>query len=51
MRPGNYPSQNNVYMLKFQDVPGNNIMIKGIATVKSAANKSSCSRCSRCSVC
>ena len=42
-RPGNYPCQNFLHMLKFQDVLQSNIMIMAIAIVKSTANKSSCS--------
>ena len=41
-RPGNYPCQTIVHMLKFQNVPESNIMIKGIAMVKSTATKSRC---------
>ena len=41
-RLGNYPYQIILHMLKFQDVLQSNIMIKGIATVKSTTNKSSC---------
>ena len=41
-RLGNYPCQTILHMLKFQDVLESNIMIKGIAIVKSTANKSSC---------
>ena len=41
-RLGNYPCQKILHMLKFQDVLESNIMIKGIAIVKSTANKSSC---------
>ena len=41
-RPGNYPCQAILCTLKFQDVLESNIMIKGIAIVKSTANKSSC---------
>ena len=37
-----YPCQNILHMLKFQDVLESNIMIKGIAIVKSTASKSSC---------
>ena len=44
-RPGNYPCQTILYTLKFQDVLESNIMIKGIAIVKSTANKSSCNSC------
>ena len=38
-RPGNYPCQAILHMLKFQDVLD---VIKGIAIVKSTANTSSC---------
>ena len=41
-RPGNYPCQTILQTLKFQDVLESNIMIKGIAIMKSTANKSSC---------
>ena len=41
-RTGNYPSQTIMHTLKFQDVLESNIMINGIAIVKSTANKSSC---------
>ena len=41
-RPGNYPCQTILHTLKFQDVLGSNIMIKGIAIVKSTAKQSSC---------
>ena len=41
-RPGNYPCQTILHALKFQDVLESNIMIKGIAIVKSTTNKSSC---------
>ena len=41
-RPGNYPCQTILHTLKFQDVLESNIMMKGIAVVKSTANKSSC---------
>ena len=41
-RPGNYSCQAILYTLKFQDVLERNIMIKGIAIVKSTANKSRC---------
>ena len=40
-RPGNYPCQTILHALKFQDVLESNIMIKGIAIVKSTTNKSS----------
>ena len=36
-RPGNYPGETILYM--FQDVLEGNIMINGIAIVKSTANK------------
>ena len=42
MRPGNYPCQIILHTLMFQDVLESNIMIKGIAIIKSTANKSSC---------
>ena len=41
-RPGNYPCQTILQTLKFQDVFESNIMIKGIAIIKSTANKRSC---------
>ena len=41
-RLGNYPCQTILHMLKFQDVLDSNIMIKGIAIVKSTASKSCC---------
>ena len=41
-RQGNYPCQTILHTLKCQDVIESNIMIKGIAIIKSAANKSSC---------
>ena len=41
-RLGNYPSQTILHMLKFQHILESNIMIKGIAIIKSTANKSSC---------
>ena len=41
-RPGNYPCQNILHKLKFQDVLEINTIIKGFAIVKSTTNKSSC---------
>ena len=41
-RLGNYHCQTILHTLKFQDVLESNIMIKGIAIVKSTANKSIC---------
>ena len=41
-RPGNYPRQTILHTLMFQDVLESNIMIKGIAIIKSTANKNSC---------
>ena len=41
-RPRNYPCQTILHTLKFQDVIESNIVIKGIAVIKSTANKSSC---------
>ena len=41
-RPGNYPCQTILHMLKFQDILESNIMIKGMTIVKSTANKRSC---------
>ena len=41
-RPDTYLCQTILHKLKFQDVVESNIMIKGIAIVKSTANKSSC---------
>ena len=38
----NYPCQTMLHTLKFHDVLESNIVIKGIAIVKSTANKSSC---------
>ena len=38
-RQGNYPCQTILHTLKFQDVLESNIMITGIAIVKSTANK------------
>ena len=40
-RPSNYPSQKFLHTLKYQDILESNIMIKGIAIVKSNANESS----------
>ena len=37
-RTGNYPCQTISHILKFQDVIDNNIVIKGIAVVKSTVN-------------
>ena len=42
MKPSNYLCQTILHILKFQDVLESNIMIKGIAIIKSTANKSSC---------
>ena len=41
-RPVNYLCQTILHTLKFQDVLESNIVIKGIAVIKSTANKSSC---------
>ena len=41
-RPGNYHCQTILHTLTFQDVLESNIVIKGIAIVKFAANKCSC---------
>ena len=41
-RPGNYPCQTILHTLKFQDVLESSVVIKGIAIVKSTANKCSC---------
>ena len=41
-RLGNYPCQTVLHALKFQDVLESNIIIKGIALIKSTVNKSSC---------
>ena len=41
-RLGNYPCQTILHTLKFQDVLESNIVIKGIAIVKSTTKKSSC---------
>ena len=41
-RPVNYPCQTILHMLNFQDVIESNIVINGIAKVKSTANKSGC---------
>ena len=41
-RSGNYPCQTILHTLKFQDVLESNVVIKGIAIVKSNSNKSSC---------
>ena len=40
-RPSNYPCQKILHSLKFQDILESNIVIKGIAIIKST-NKSSC---------
>ena len=42
MRSDNYPCQTILHTLKFQNVLESSIMIKGIAIIKSTANKSSC---------
>ena len=41
-RSGNYPCQTILHTLKFQDALESNIMIRGIAIVKSTTNKNSC---------
>ena len=41
-RPSNYPCQTILHTLEFQDVLESNIMIKGIAIVKSTTNNSNC---------
>ena len=41
-RLGIYPCQTILHTLKFQDVLESNIMIKGIAIVKTTANMGSC---------
>ena len=41
-RPGNYPCQTILHMLKFHDIVESNIMINGITIVKSTAKKTSC---------
>ena len=40
-RPSNYHCQCSFHKMKFQDVFENNVMIKGIATVKPTADNSS----------
>ena len=41
-RPDIYPCQTMLHTLMFQDVLESNVMMKGIAIIKSTTNKNSC---------